>query len=333
VDKNRFTALLKEYTQTSAEEAQRIIALRDAYPYAQLLHAIAARSSKDNAMPEHQSLLSMAAIYAADRSVLKEIMTFVAQARPVEEVETVTVAPSEEPQPATGIRSIETSEIDYADEVMRDLQTLNELKHNFEMLLVEYSEVQVSPLPDTRVAPSDEHAGKDEPKEQTTQKDKPTPQQGVAKSKSPQSAKKTSKRQRIIELAKALNKTPQPTTRQKKKEAPVDPPDALIEDIKTSKQELRPENEKQLEQLTIIDRFIQTQPSISNAKERTPPPAGDLNPIKSGEFGDNIVSETLVEILIKQGKKDKAIEVLKKLIWKYPQKKAYFASQIEDLKK
>ena len=50
-------------------------------------------------------------------------------------------------------------------------------------------------------------------------------------------------------------------------------------------------------------------------------------------FGDNIVSETLVEILLKQGKKDKAIEVLKKLIWKFPQKKAYFAAQIEDLKK
>lgn len=56
-------------------------------------------------------------------------------------------------------------------------------------------------------------------------------------------------------------------------------------------------------------------------------------PIKAGEFGDNIVSETLAEILIKQGKKERAIEVLKKLIWKYPQKKAYFASQIESLKK
>ena len=52
-----------------------------------------------------------------------------------------------------------------------------------------------------------------------------------------------------------------------------------------------------------------------------------------GEYGGRFVSETLVEILVKQGKKDRAIEVLKKLIWKYPQKKAYFASQIEDLKK
>ncbi|HNG42094.1 MAG TPA: tetratricopeptide repeat protein, partial [Cyclobacteriaceae bacterium] len=61
--------------------------------------------------------------------------------------------------------------------------------------------------------------------------------------------------------------------------------------------------------------------------------AGDLTEIKNGEFADNVISETLVEILIRQGKKEKAIEVLKKLIWKFPQKKTYFAAQIEDLKK
>ena len=83
----------------------------------------------------------------------------------------------------------------------------------------------------------------------------------------------------------------------------------------------------------MINQFIRIQPTISNVKDRAPSAIGDLMSIKSGEFGDNIVSETLVEILVKQGKKDKAIEVLKKLIWKYPQKKAYFASQIEDLKK
>ena len=54
---------------------------------------------------------------------------------------------------------------------------------------------------------------------------------------------------------------------------------------------------------------------------------------KNASLSDNIVSETLVEILIRQGKKEKAIEVLKKLIWKFPQKKAYFAARIEDLKK
>ena len=61
--------------------------------------------------------------------------------------------------------------------------------------------------------------------------------------------------------------------------------------------------------------------------------AGDLTEVKNGEFADNVISETLVEILIRQGKKEKAIELLKKLIWKFPQKKTYFAAQIEDLKK
>ena len=94
-----------------------------------------------------------------------------------------------------------------------------------------------------------------------------------------------------------------------------------------------PENEKQKEQLEIIEQFIKTQPSISSPKDKlVVTPAGDLASIKTGEFNDNVVSETLVEILIKQGKKDKAMEVLKKLIWKFPQKKAYFAAQIEELK-
>ncbi|MEO5600640.1 MAG: tetratricopeptide repeat protein, partial [Cyclobacteriaceae bacterium] len=111
------------------------------------------------------------------------------------------------------------------------------------------------------------------------------------------------------------------------------PMEELITEIQSSKDEIRPESEKQKQQIEIINQFIRIQPSISNAKDRAPSPIGDLNPVKPGEFGDHIVSETLVEILIKQGKKDRAIEVLKKLIWKYPQKKAYFASQIEDLKK
>jgi predicted Zn-dependent protease len=54
---------------------------------------------------------------------------------------------------------------------------------------------------------------------------------------------------------------------------------------------------------------------------------------KSASFGENIVSETLVELLLKQGKKEKAVEMLKKLIWKFPQKKAYFAARIQELKK
>jgi hypothetical protein len=108
--------------------------------------------------------------------------------------------------------------------------------------------------------------------------------------------------------------------------------DNFIDQIAVSKQELSPESEKHKEQIELIDHFIKIQPSISGAKDKQSQ-NNDLATIKTGEFGDHIVSETLVEILLKQGKKEKAVEVLKKLIWKFPQKKAYFAAQIEELRK
>lgn len=86
---------------------------------------------------------------------------------------------------------------------------------------------------------------------------------------------------------------------------------------------------KVAEQGEIIDNFIKVAPSLPRAKPTEP--AADLS-VDSVNYSDNIVSETLVGILLKQGKKDKAIEMLKKLIWKFPQKKAYFAAQIEALK-
>jgi len=152
------------------------------------------------------------------------------------------------------------------------------------------------------------------------------------------SAKDSSKtrKERIVEIAKAMAaaKEGEPIEESLKPKKKKDlSTENLIEELATTKKELEPENEKQKEQLQIIEQFIKTQPSISNPKDKpavTPP--GDLSSIKTGEFNDNVVSETLVEILVKQGKKDKAVEVLKKLIWKFPQKKAYFAAQIEELK-
>ena len=120
-----------------------------------------------------------------------------------------------------------------------------------------------------------------------------------------------------------------------KREKISDPGDGLLKEIKTTKKKIKPEGPKQKEQIEIIDQFIKAQPTISKnkltAKET---PTSKENLIEENlTYGENIVSETLVHILLKQGKKEKAIEVLKKLIWKFPQKKAYFAAQIEDLKK
>ena len=105
--------------------------------------------------------------------------------------------------------------------------------------------------------------------------------------------------------------------------------DPLLEELKSTKKKLKVEGTKQKEQNEIIEQFIKTKPVL--AKPKPVGASADLSE-DSGIFSDNIISETLVDILLKQGKKDKAIEVLKKLIWKFPQKKTYFAAQIEDIK-
>ena len=127
----------------------------------------------------------------------------------------------------------------------------------------------------------------------------------------------------LADSKKKIRKTPEE----------IAPVDAFIEEIKTNKKKFKPEGPKQKEQIEIIENFIKTQPTITKSKLSSPPADSSDLAEKSLLYGDNIVSETLVEILLKQGKKDKAIEVLKKLIWKIPQKKAYFAAQIEELKK
>jgi hypothetical protein len=187
---------------------------------------------------------------------------------------------------------------DLAEQVIKDVTELYNTRHNFEKMFVD------------------------------------NPVRHLAASVRPGDETIKSKRERIIEMSKALN-----AQTMKEGEAPAGKRRRLerkdiIDEIAYSKNEIQPEDPKQKEQLEIIDHFIQTQPTISNSKDKPVQiQDGDLSTIKTGEFGDNIVSETLVELLLKQGKKDKAVEVLKKLIWKFPQKKTYFAAQIEELKK
>jgi tetratricopeptide (TPR) repeat protein len=90
---------------------------------------------------------------------------------------------------------------------------------------------------------------------------------------------------------------------------------------------------KKEEQKELIEKFIQTDPQMQNVRSsRELPEKKDLS-LPSVKFRDDIISENLACIMVKQGKHEKAIDIYKKLIWKFPQKKTYFASQIEELKK
>lgn len=81
---------------------------------------------------------------------------------------------------------------------------------------------------------------------------------------------------------------------------------------------------------SILDKFIKENPSISRPK------AEFFNPVnmarQSVEEDDELVTETLANLLYKQGHLKKAIRAYEKLCLLYPSKMTYFASLIQKIK-
>ena len=100
---------------------------------------------------------------------------------------------------------------------------------------------------------------------------------------------------------------------------------------KTSKKATTPPMAPRTKKSELIDKFIAEEPSITPGKVGRENQS-DLSKASS-ELKEDLVSENLAVIFAKQGKTGKAIEIYKKLIWKFPQKKASFAARIEELKK
>jgi hypothetical protein len=86
-------------------------------------------------------------------------------------------------------------------------------------------------------------------------------------------------------------------------------------------------------QKEIIEKFINADPVIPTLKPQALPENQEDLASGSSRINKNPVSETFAKILLLQGKKDKALEIYEQLMLKFPEKKSYFAAEIEKLKK
>ena len=89
---------------------------------------------------------------------------------------------------------------------------------------------------------------------------------------------------------------------------------------------------KQL-QNSIIDSFLMKDPGLIRTTKSQLEAMGkqeDLS-VGSAKLEKGIVTESYAKILTMQGRRDKAIEVYEKLILKFPEKKTYFVSKIQEL--
>ena len=107
-------------------------------------------------------------------------------------------------------------------------------------------------------------------------------------------------------------------------------PDEYVIDISELKTDSG-EEEHELSQADLIDKFIQTNPRLERFTSKDYTPEVDLSE-PSGEINGVFITETLAKIYTNQGYYSKAINIYEKLTLQYPEKSAYFASRIEKIK-
>lgn len=81
--------------------------------------------------------------------------------------------------------------------------------------------------------------------------------------------------------------------------------------------------------LSIIDRFIEADPKISPMEKNEP-----IESLINGDFNsEELMTESLAKILLRQKKYKKAIKAYKILSLKYPEKNVFFAGKIQEIRK
>ncbi|MDR6562595.1 MULTISPECIES: hypothetical protein [Arcicella] len=91
--------------------------------------------------------------------------------------------------------------------------------------------------------------------------------------------------------------------------------------------------QKQQLQNSIIDSFLLKDPGLIRSSKSQLEAMGKQEDLSSNsvKLDKGIITESYAKILTMQGRKEKAIGVYEKLILKFPEKKAYFASKIQEL--
>ncbi len=317
MNKDRFIFLMNNYTALTDEETMELIQTQKEFPFSQIIHSLAAKGAITNNLAIKDEKLHTAAVYTTDRSVLKAI----AGAEKAERLPPPVPMPKvkEEPQPEAKLPSAQIeSEVKSEEPKVEVKVQTKQATVPPPPVVAKSAKSEVSLSGDQLI----DELYQDLDKLKHLKHDYEVMVEGLDKP----SAK-----------SKPVLSTSAPASEKKSEDKPKKRKsggDGIIDQIKSTKKKIKPSDPKQKEQLDIINQFIKSKPNFSKNAQVTPEPdavAQDLSE-SSNAFSDNVVSETLVEILIKQGKREKAVEVLKKLIWKFPQKKAYFAAQIEELK-
>jgi len=312
MEKERLIHLLNTPGDATASDFEQLEELIKLYPFSQTLHILLAKIGFLLSKPEKSEYLKTAALYTSQRGSLKKVIeeeNYPGKLFPIQPYQDLpafeTFSDDDDSEKFELDEETESSSI--FREVMRNLEKLKALREQFQFLELNPEE------------PAQEIPVKVEVK-------KPIAQTKPATKKIINPRKTEDQKKPVLQVITPL---------EEKLDIQVN--EFFLAEIQKKKEpveEARPQPTNP--HIDLIDKFIQSQPTIGSVKKEiernTEESVRDLSE-KSTRFGDNLISENLAVILLRQGKKDRAIEIYKKLIWKLPQKKAYFAARIEEIKK
>lgn len=112
---------------------------------------------------------------------------------------------------------------------------------------------------------------------------------------------------------------------------PLDSDDILISTVEQEASAELQRTEEQRRQQQIIQGFMKKNPRITRQDNNLEPVNIDLSSRLAGGSEGGIETEAFANILIRQGKIEKAIDVYQKLILKKPEKRNYFAKKLSEL--
>jgi hypothetical protein len=328
VDKTRLDKIISNPQIADGEDLKFLEDLVAKYPYAQFLRILISKVSQNLDDMDQVNRLNSAAIYSADRSVLKSFITekdfkitlpkssYQVHSIADMSVDSETEISQETPEPAVEHKEPEPDIIQERENIGKQKdpskKIFNEVLRNLDVLKTLRNKY-------TFLEKSEEETGEVKSQETDKQQAPLEVEQELPKHSTPDD---------LTADQETVQDEIDPSI-QKAKEKYVDPQQAPVDD---SPEQKTPDPEYQKE---LIDSFIGQSHSIGRKDLKTIEPEDksqeDLS-LGSIVYESDIVSENLADIYVKQGKKEKATEIYKKLIWKFPQKKAYFAARIQEIK-
>ena len=353
MNKQKFKNIVSNPDIITSSDVEALNELANSFPYSQIIHSLSAKAHSITKNSDSQKAIGIAAMYATDRQVLKDLVhskpKIVSQPSAVnEEIE---IAKTEKVLPKHKKITIDVSSFKNESQEVRniiwdDLEKLKVSKAHY----VEYLDREelkeeakkTTTTTKTSTAITVKKAGVTKQSSATAKKAASVKKKTVTKKVlrdvdakvSPEKVVKstTTTKKAAAKSPKAKKTTTKVTSSKKVAPSKGEKIEESLKEIK--KKPTKPQKSGKVEeQIYLIDEFIEKKPSISSKRVTSVADSQEDLSVKSTNFGDDLISENLAIILRDQGKVQKAMEMYKKLIWKFPQKKSYFAAQIEALKK